>query len=132
MCRRRVSLLSAGARAATAETPQVVHVGMAAPDIIGVTVRAGRAEYGRQIPYQPQPGDTVDRKSHQRRVRRGGEFLGALVGRDEAMLYTPDRVVGPKLDTARPDRPQGLSRPCEPKGPRGPLRQAAGPHAHRR
>jgi len=107
-----LALLSVAALAAAAETPEVVHVGLVAPDTIGVTVRAGRAEYGRQIPYEPQPGDTVDRKSHQRWVHRGGKFLGALVGHDEKLLYTPDRVVGPKLDTAWADQPASYGIIC--------------------
>jgi len=97
---------------AAAEMPRVTHVGMAAPDIIEVIVQAGHAEYGRQVPYQPQPGDKVDRKSHHRWVYRGGKFLGALVGRDEKLLYTPDRVVGPKLDTAWADNPASYAVIC--------------------
>ncbi len=88
-----------------AQMPDVEHVGLVAPDIIEVRVRAGRVEYGSQVPYEPQPGDRVDRKSHHRWVYRKGKFLGALVGRDEKILYTPDRRVGPKLDTRWADNP---------------------------
>ncbi len=94
------------------ETPEVVHVGMVAPDTIEVVVQAGRAEYGRQVPYQPQPDDKVDRKTHQRWVHRDGKFLGTLVGKDEKLLYTPDRVVGPKLDTAWADAPASYGVRC--------------------
>ena len=99
--------------ARAAEMPDVVHVGMVAPDVIGVTVQAGHTEYGRQVPYTAQPGDQVDRKSHQRWVHRDGKFLGSLVGRDEKILYTPGRRVGPTLDTAWADEPEsyGLTSP---------------------
>jgi endoglucanase len=97
---------------AAAEMPEVVHVGMVAPDIISVTVQAGRAEYGQQVPYQPQPNDRVDRKTHQRWVHRDGKFIGALVGKDEKILYTPDRAVGPKLDTAWADMPASYAIRC--------------------
>jgi len=94
------------ARTATAgERPVVAHVGMVAPDIVGITVHAGRAEYGRQIPYERQPADRIDAKTHQRWVWRGKTFLGSLVGAQGKLLYTPDRRVGPKLDTMWADRP---------------------------
>jgi len=98
------------------EKPKIAHIGLVAPDIIGVTVHCGRVEYGRQVPYEPQPGDKVDRKTHQRWVRRNGKFLGALVGKDEKLLYTPDRRLGPKLDTAWADRPDSyrVSSPDDP------------------
>lgn len=101
------------ARAVAAiEMPQVVHVGMVAPDIIEVAVQAGRAEYGRQVPYEPQPGDKVDRKTHHRWVYRDGRFIGALVGADERRLYTPDRVGGEKLDLAWADAPESYGIRC--------------------
>ncbi len=90
--------------ASGAEKPEIAHIGLVAPDVVGMTVHCGRVEYGRQVPYEPRPGDQVDRKTHQRWVRRGGKFLGALVGKDEKLLYTPDRRLGPKLDTAWADR----------------------------
>jgi len=64
--------------ASGSEKPKIAHIGLVAPDIIGITVHCGRVEYGRQVPYEPQPGDKVDRKTHQRWVRRDGEFLGSL------------------------------------------------------
>ena len=84
--------------------PRIEHIGMVAAEIVGITVHGGHAEYGRQIPYKPQAGDQVDRKTHQRWVRRNGKFIGGLVGKDEKLLYTPDRRLGPKLDTAWADR----------------------------
>ena len=97
-------LLVFGATAGAGEALQVVHVGLVAPDIVSITVQAGHAEYGRQIPYEPQPGDKVDRKDHQRWVWRAGKFLGSLVGKEEKILYTPDERLGPVLDTAWADR----------------------------
>jgi len=92
--------------------PEVVHVGMVAPDIIEVVVQAGRAEYGRQVPYEPQLDDKVDRKTHQRWVHRDGKFIGALVGKEEKLIYTPDRVVGDKLDLAWADAPTSYGIRC--------------------
>ena len=34
---------------------RIVHVGLVAPDIIGITLSARHVEYGRQIPYVKQP-----------------------------------------------------------------------------
>ena len=91
--------------AGVVDGPRITHVGMVAPDILGITVQAGRAEYGRQVPYERQAGDRIDTKGHQRWVWRGKQFLGSLVGAEGKILYTPDRVVGAKLDTAWADRP---------------------------
>ncbi|MFP4056765.1 MAG: glycoside hydrolase family 9 protein [Candidatus Brocadiia bacterium] len=88
-----------------AEAPEVVHVGTVAPDVLGLTLRAGHVEYGRQVSYEPQPGDRVDRSGHQRWVYREGKYLGSLVGEEGRIVYTPDRRVGPRLDTAWADRP---------------------------
>lgn len=107
-----LSLGLAFGSAAAVEMPQVIHVGMVAPDIIEVVVQAGRAEYGQQVPYQPQPDDKVDRKTHQRTVYRGGKFIGWLVGKAETLLYTPDRVVGEKLDLAWADKPESYGIRC--------------------
>lgn len=41
------------------EKPAVVQIGPVAPDIIGVTIRAGRVEYGRQGPYTQEKGDSI-------------------------------------------------------------------------
>jgi len=84
--------------------PDVVHTGLVTPDVLSITVHAGRVEYGRQVPYERQPGDKIDRRKHHRWVWRRGKFLGGLVGKDEKILYTPDRRIGPKLDTAWADR----------------------------
>ncbi len=105
-------VLVAGSGLLAAEMPQVVHVGMAAPDIIEVVVQAGRAEYGDQVPYEAKAGDSFDRKTHQRWVHRDGKFIGALVGKDERILYTPDRVVGDKLDLAWADKPESYGVRC--------------------
>ncbi|MFQ6130616.1 MAG: hypothetical protein ACE5R4_01125 [Armatimonadota bacterium] len=54
-------LILAAARAgpplAEGDPPQLTHVGAVAPDILGLSIRAGRAEYGSQVPYEAAPGD---------------------------------------------------------------------------
>ena len=97
-------LVSAAALAAEGD-PRIMHVGMVAPDIVCVEIRAGRSEHGRQVPYEARPGDKVERRKKDRWVVRDGSFLGSLVGRDEKLLYTADRLVGAKLDTGAADRP---------------------------
>ncbi len=87
------------------EVPEVVHVGMVAPRIIGVTVRAGHAEYGHQVPYKHREGDTIEDPQHHRWVKRDGKFIGSLVGKEGSTLYTPDRLVGAEFDADWADRP---------------------------
>ena len=76
----------------------VTHVGAVAPDIISVTLVAGKIAHGDQIPYKKHKDDRVDRKGHQRWVFRNHRFFGSLVGKDERLIYTADRYVGDKLD----------------------------------
>lgn len=82
------------------EPPQVVHVGTVAPDVIGITIQAGRIEYGRQIPYTRMTGDEIREEGHERSVYRDGRFLGWLVGAEGLLIYTEDRLIGQPLDAA--------------------------------
>lgn len=84
----------------------VVHIGPVAPDIIGVTIKAGRVEHGQQVPYQKEKTDVVQKDNLDIAwVLRGGKRIGALVG-DGSLIYTADRLVGEKLDTDLADRPE--------------------------
>ena len=104
-----LTIAAAGAARAAEDGPRVTHAGMAAPDIIAIEIRAGRVEYGRQVAYAKRPGDRIDRKSHQRWVWRDGRFLGSLVGREEKILYTPDRLLGRFIEPAALDGPGNYS-----------------------
>ncbi|MCK4376069.1 MAG: hypothetical protein KAX19_12095, partial [Candidatus Brocadiae bacterium] len=106
-----LALLSAVgfATISAAEAPRVVHVGAVAPDIIGITVQAGRAEYGAQAPYERQAGDEVPEQGHHRAVMRDGQLVGWLVGHEGKIIHTPDRVVGEELDAAWADRPKSYT-----------------------
>ena len=99
------ALLWGMATMAGPEPPHIEHVGMVAPDIIGITILAGRVEYGRQVPYVKEPGDFVAASEVHRFVARGGKIIGSLVGRDGDILCTMDEVIGERLDTAWADRP---------------------------
>jgi len=87
----------------TQEAVRVQHVGMVAPDVIGITLSARRIEYGRQIPYVKQAGDVVSDSDIHRFVRRDGKVIGSLVGKTGDLLCTMDVVLGKKFDTARAD-----------------------------
>jgi hypothetical protein len=79
---------------AESEKPSVLHVGMVAPDTIGITLQVGSVEYGKQVPYARHETDSIDHSSHHRAVHHKGVFLGWLVGLDQRLLYTEDRIVG--------------------------------------
>ncbi len=100
-----LSMLASAAAARGEERPEVLHVGTVAPHIIGITVQAGRIERGKQVRFEQQPGDEINDDAKDRSVRRNGKFLGWLVGREGNILFTEDRLVGPKLDTERADVP---------------------------
>ena len=106
MMRLVAALALPGFAAAEGGSPQVLHVGMVAPDTVGITVQAGRIEYGRQLPYTMKPGDKLDASSHHLVVKRDGAFLGWLVGRERKIIHTADTLVGDALDTKRADKPE--------------------------
>ncbi|MDW8029922.1 MAG: hypothetical protein RMK94_16200, partial [Armatimonadota bacterium] len=101
-----ISLKPSFAASQSDSLPQVVHIGPVKPDIIAITVQAGRIEYGRQIPYQRQPNDRIEEQGKERLVFRDGKFLGWLVGKDGKLIYTEDKLIGAPLDTKRADNPQ--------------------------
>jgi endoglucanase len=88
---------------AAGQPPEVLHVGTVAPDIIGITIQAGHIEYGRQIPYERGNNDEVRADGKERMVFRDGRFLGWLVGRDGALVYTEDQLLGDPLNTEAAD-----------------------------
>lgn len=89
--------------------PKILHIGLIAPNTIGITVEAGKSVYGKQVPYKKQDGDEVDRSSHHRWLKRNGKVVGALVGEKEDILWTLDQVVGAELNTKLADIPQTWS-----------------------
>lgn len=85
---------------------QVVDLGLVAPDIIAVTLRAGTIVHGEHVRYHEQPGDRVERNKRHRAIFRDGVSLGTLVGRDGTLMHTADRFVGDRLPTAAIDSPE--------------------------
>ena len=104
-----ISLKPSSAVSESDELPQVLHIGPVKPDIIGITVQAGRIEYGRQVPYERQPNDRIEEHGKERLVFRDGKFLGWLVGKDGKLIYTEDRLIGAPLATKRIDNPKSYS-----------------------
>jgi len=90
--------------AQTGGQPRVVNVCTFAPDLVAVTVEAGKVVLGRQAPYRRRDGDTVNEQGHHRWLVRGGKTVASLVGADRDIVYPFDRVVGRRLDTTWADR----------------------------
>ena len=89
-------IAATGCGAATFEgrEARIDHVGLVAPDILGITISAGRVAYGRQVPYARQAHDSIVKIEVQRFVLRDGKLIGTLVGKAEDLLCTMDEVVG--------------------------------------
>ncbi len=86
------------------KTLTVLHVGRVTTDTIGITIQDGKVEYGRQIPYEPQPEDVIAEEEQHKTVRRNGAFLGWLVGKEKRLVYTADEVTGKLPDIAWMDQ----------------------------
>ena len=99
-----VLLLTMGGLAASDDhggTPYVAHIGLVAPEILGVTIREGAIEYALQEPYVPEDGDIIHENDFPHRwVIRDGQFIGALAGAEDTILYPSDIVISSGLDHA--------------------------------
>jgi endoglucanase len=84
---------------------RIVDLGLVAPNIIAATLRAGEIVHGEHFPYHEQPGDRVDRDKRHRSIFRNGVYLGTLVGRDQNVIQTSDRLVGERLPAEALDSP---------------------------
>lgn len=84
---------------APAPTPRVLHAGLVAPEILGITIQDGALIRGAQEPYAAQPGDAVKvptsgyTPANTPQLWRGGAFVGWLV-QGRTILSHPDRTVG--------------------------------------
>jgi endoglucanase len=91
------------------ERPAVTAVGTVASDIVAVTIRTGRVEYGRQGPYQQEKGDNISRADNGNFwILRKGKAIGSLISK-EAKIMTFDRVVGERPDPLLLDSPDNYS-----------------------
>ncbi len=86
-------------------SPRVEAVGMVAPDILSLTIQAGRVVPGRLEPYRPEAGDTRSESKdsagrvQQVRLVRRGEEIGWLIGPKRETLVTFEKMVGDPLLT---------------------------------
>jgi len=91
------------------ERPTVTAVGTVAPDIVAVTVKVGRVEYGRQLPYTQEKGDGISRADDGNFwILRKAKAIGSLISK-EGKIMTFDRVVGERPDPLLLDRPDNYS-----------------------
>jgi len=83
--------------------PQVTHVGLLAPDILGITIEEGRVIRGDIVSYTAQPGDVLvndpppTEQGDPRWVERDGQTIGVLVGKNYDLLRELDSFEGPRL-----------------------------------
>ncbi|MEM6391394.1 MAG: glycoside hydrolase family 9 protein [Planctomycetota bacterium] len=90
----------------TGSPPHIQHLGMVSPQMLGVTIDAQRRVAGQQTPYTAQPGDTVDDHPMKTRwVRREGQIIGSLIGREDQTLMPFDTLEGAPLKTGWTGRP---------------------------
>jgi endoglucanase len=78
--------------------PELLQISMAAPDLIVLKIQAQRVIHGIQVPYDKQPGDEISIQIMHRFIKRDGKTIGALVGTEGKIMYTPDKITGDTLD----------------------------------
>ncbi|MEB3358507.1 MAG: glycoside hydrolase family 9 protein [Synechococcales bacterium] len=84
--------------------PAVTDIYTVRPDILAITVETGEVTYGQQVPYVPLAGDRLVQEGNETWLRRNGELVGNLVGKDQSLLYTFDQLAGDPLDTEWADQ----------------------------
>ncbi len=85
---------------------QIDHVGMVAPNIVGVTFHDGTVEHGRQSPYGPKAGDVIEEHHFPHRwLKRDGDLVGAIAGEQRDILFTFDKVHMGTFDTTWASEP---------------------------
>ncbi|WP_051560375.1 glycoside hydrolase family 9 protein [Marinobacterium jannaschii] len=94
------SVITLSTQAAT-----LVHIGSVAPDVLALEFQAQSTIPARQVPYDSQLLDSIEQKERHIWVRRYGEVIGALAGRDRKTFYPYDRVEGQPLNTTWADTP---------------------------
>lgn len=104
MTRLALALLFA---AGAAHAATVTHVGMVAPDVVGITITDGHIAYGTQQAYTPLKGDEIMVEHFPHRwLKRDGVFVGAIGGADKDILLPFDTVEGRGFDTDWADQPK--------------------------
>lgn len=93
----------------TKTLPELAELTMAAPDVISLKIEAVWIEHGEQVPYAKQEGDEIIPQYQHRFIRRNGESIGCLAGKDDNIMLTVDKVYGDTLNTDLADLPDTYS-----------------------
>ncbi len=80
-----------------ANSPQVKEVALVAPDIIALTIEAGRIIPSSLTPYQAQPDDKTQPDGQGVKLLRGGHEIGWLIGPKKAHRVTYEKFEGDPL-----------------------------------
>ncbi|MEM9805725.1 MAG: glycoside hydrolase family 9 protein [Cyanobacteria bacterium P01_D01_bin.56] len=65
------------------------------PTILALRIETGEVIKGKQIPYTPQPGDSIDKRNN---LYRNGNLAGVMAA-GNTIVRTFDTLEGPELDT---------------------------------
>ena len=81
-----------------ATSPTVERVSKIAPDVLAIEIQAGRVQASQLSSYAAQPGDTIQGKAGaSRKLVRGGQELGWIIGAKNEGLVTFEKLVGDPL-----------------------------------
>jgi endoglucanase len=89
--------------------PEIIHLGMAAPDVVVFTVQSQWVKHTKQIPYEKKTGDEIEIQIMHRFIKRDGQLIGSLVGSEGKIMATPDKIMGDTLDTFSASRKESYS-----------------------
>ncbi len=93
--------------------PLLTSIDPVTPEILSLTVTAGTAEYGRQVPSMLEKGDEVFFDENRSTwIKRKDKVIGALVGKEGKVKMTLDRLTGVPLETEWADQRKAIC--CNP------------------
>ena len=75
--------------------PRRVHIGLIAPDVVGITLEERAVVYGQQTSYEVQAGDVINEDGFPHRwLYRDGEPIGSIAGKNRDILMPFDSILG--------------------------------------
>ncbi|MGP1372155.1 MAG: glycoside hydrolase family 9 protein, partial [Almyronema sp.] len=90
------------------DQPRVTQVYVVRPDILAIQIETGKIEKGGQVPYVADVSDRIAQENNGW-LKRDGQLIGAVVGRNKEVLTQFDQFSGEALETEVADQPETYS-----------------------
>ncbi|NEQ54000.1 MAG: hypothetical protein F6K11_28365, partial [Leptolyngbya sp. SIO3F4] len=73
----------------------VTHIYTVSENVVALRIETGELVRGKQVAYESQPGDKINKKNW---VIRNGETIGQLIPSAPGLIWQVDQITGPRLN----------------------------------